>query len=184
MRKWIQKVIAVQENGLFVGKQKEEHPKPSIKIEVFFIDTRYANRAKEKMIILKFPPIEKLRATPLPPPRQVLPTQNCDFLKMRQHISVAWFLKWGPRCLPNKLLTDVITGLTKGFPTKYRGGGDFVRDYSNKMKDEEEKKATEKAEETVRKGWGAGPFHTPPQHKLSPQNVLRFRNINGSRTEL
>src|SRR4051794_21856657 len=81
--------------------------------------------------------------------------QNCDFLKTRpkQHISIPWFLKWGPRCLPARLLSDVVIGLKFGFRTRYRGKGDFVRDYSNKMKPEEGQKAKEKAEEMVKKGW-------------------------------
>src|SRR5271155_2435832 len=71
-------------------------------------------------------------------------------------------MKWGPKCLPPKLLSVIITGLKKGFATGYQGGGDFVRNYSNKMKPDEETKATEKARETVEKGWGAGPFRVPP----------------------
>src|SRR4051812_12839110 len=94
----------------------------------------------------------------------MLPRQSCDFLETRpkQHISIPWFLKWGKHCLPPKLLLDVVTGLKLGFRTRYRGKGEFVRDYSNTMKPEEEKKATEKAREMVKKGWGAGPFTTPP----------------------
>jgi hypothetical protein len=43
-----------------------------------------------------------------------------------------------------------------------RGGGDFLRDYSSVLDEEEEKKAIEKAEEAVGKKWAAGPFDQPP----------------------
>src|SRR5690242_103049 len=91
--------------------------------------------------------------------------QNDDFLKLRpkQHISIPWFLKWGPKAgLPQRLLLNLVRGLWKGFPTGYQGEGDIPRDYSNKMKPEENLKAIEKAKEMVKKGWGAGPFDVPP----------------------
>lgn len=60
------------------------------------------------------------------------------------------------------MLKDVLLGLKQGFPTNYRGGGEFLRDYSSELGEEEEKKAIEKAEESVAKGWAAGPFDLPP----------------------
>lgn len=49
-----------------------------------------------------------------------------------------------------------------GFPTRYKGGGEFIRDYASPMGDEEEAKAIEKAYDCVSKGWAAGPFDIPP----------------------
>jgi len=157
------KLVLPLDDGLFSDRKGAPCTKPKERIEAFFLDGRYTERATEKIIELKTPTLDRIKTSP-PPPRQIIPMQRSDFLKSRpkQHISVPWFLKWGPKCLPPKLLQDVVVGLTKGFPTKYRGGGDFLRDYSNQMKPEEEKKATEKAKEMVEKGWGAGPFPIPP----------------------
>jgi len=78
----------------------------------------------------------------------------------KPHLNAQWFLRWAG--LPSKLLSDVVTGIKIGFPTQYRGGGDFVRDYASPMGDEEEVKALQKANDCVTKGWAAGPFDTPP----------------------
>ena len=149
--------------GLFVDKKGGESPPPPCKMHAFFYDPRY-KRATDRIIDIKLPSLEKIKATPPPPPREILPLQKSDFLKLRpkQHISVEWFMKWGPKCLPHTLFHTTVTGLVKGFPTRYQGGGELLRNYSNKMKPEDEKKATEKAKETVAKGWGAGPFSVPP----------------------
>ena len=63
-----------------------------------------------------------------------------------QHLSCEWLLKWG-NMLPGKLLNDLIAGLKNGFPTQYRGGDGFVRNYadSGTMKERDNEKAREKA---------------------------------------
>ena len=114
-------------DGLFVDRKGGLAPQPPIPIHIFFLYARYADRTTKKMIELKLPPLRKMIEGPFPSSsssREILPMQKCDFLEMRpkQHISVEWFLKWGPQCLPPKLLNETVTGLLKGFPTRYRGG--------------------------------------------------------------
>src|SRR5690606_18452192 len=77
------------------------------------------------------------------------------------HLNVGWFLKWG-RGLPNQMLSVVATGLLHGFPTFYRGGGIYFRDYSSSLSPEDEQRAIEKAKESVEKGWAIGPFDRVP----------------------
>ena len=61
---------------------------------------------------------------------------------------------------------------------KYRGGPDFSRDYFSKMKPDDEKKATEKARETVQRGWGAGPFTTPPfPNEKCPKQAISTKSF-------
>ena len=82
--------------------------------------------------------------------------------KPPQHLNPHFFVKHGAS-LPPQLLADILRGLTKGFPTRYRGGGDFMRNYTREPRGEEEKqKEKEKAREMVQRGWGAGPFSSPP----------------------
>ena len=151
--------------GLWVDKEGKEVPHlPFTRFYCYFYDSRYEDRATNRITKITLPPLDKMLTAAPPPPRQVIPLQKSDFLKLRpkQHISVQWFMKWGPKCLQPKLFRETLSGLIRGFPTRYRGGGELVRNYANKMKPEEEKKATEKARETVERGWGAGPFLAPP----------------------
>lgn len=127
----------------------------------FVLDTRFAIRPAD-LITIYLPSLDKI-STMLHPPRQILPQQAGSFLSHRpkNHFNIEWFLRWG-KGLPEKLLSDVLLGLYQGFPTHYRGGGEFLRDYSSSLEEEEEKKAIEKAEESVRNKWAAGPFEQPP----------------------
>jgi hypothetical protein len=122
--------------GLFVDKKGGDSPTPPTKIQCFFLDTRSPARATEKIIKITLPPLEKILTAP-----PLLPMQSCEFLKLRpkQHFKVEWFTKYGPKCLPPPLFKFCLTGLLKGFPTGYPGGGDMVRNYANKMKPEEER---------------------------------------------
>src|SRR4051794_1264486 len=60
------------------------------------------------------------------------------------------------------MLLDVVAGIQVGFPTQYRGGGDFVRDYASPLGAEEEIINLNKAMDCVAKGWATGPFEVPP----------------------
>src|SRR5690606_22050284 len=124
------------EDGTYSDSKGSPATHGGIRTEAFFMDSRYEKRAAEKLVVIKVPDLKECRARTPAPPRQVLPMQSCEFLKSRpmQHISIPWFLRWGPRCLPAKLLSDVVIGLKFGFRTRYRGKGDFVRNYSSKMK--------------------------------------------------
>ena len=126
-------------------------------ISAFFLDCRYTQRAGD---LVTFPlPLSPTHAVP----RQSLSPQSGAFLATRPtpHINVGWFLQWG-KSLPKLLFSDLLFGIQKGFPTRYLGGGQIFRDYSSELKGEDEKKAIEKAQEAVGKGWAAGPFKLPP----------------------
>ena len=46
------------------------------------------------------------------------------------------------------------------------------------MKPDDEKKATEKARETVQRGWGAGPFTTPPfPNEKCPKQAISTKSF-------
>src|SRR6185436_10769212 len=79
------------------------------------------------LITIYLPSLDRLQRL-THPPRQLFLTQSSEFLSLRpkQHINLSWFLRWG-QTLPQKLLTEVLTGLQKGFPTYYRGGGRFLQ---------------------------------------------------------
>jgi len=148
---------------------------PDCKILCLFADFRYAERASERPIRIPTPTTEQCRSIPTTP-RPTAPQHPATFLskKPAQHIKKEFFLKYGKDILPPKLLADIIRGLTHGFPTRYRGGGDFIRRYTVPPKTEEDKeKAREKAREMVEKGWGAGPFDTPPTpNPKCPKNPI------------
>ena len=141
-------------------------------LTAFIWDSRYSERPAN-INNITVPP--RSQRDPIPhPPRDYLPLQSDDFLRARpkQHISAKWFVKWGTD-LPPRLLRDVLDGLVRGFSTRYRGGGDFLRDYSSKLNDKEEKKAVETArdgEERMRS--------RPSLRKFSP-----FLSTSGSTTE-
>jgi hypothetical protein len=85
-----------------VDKSGRELPHPaSTRFYCYFYDPRYEMRATEKIIKITIPSLEDMKAAPSPPPRQIIPMQKGDFLSLRpkQHISVPWFIKWGPQCL-------------------------------------------------------------------------------------
>ena len=107
-------------------------------LTAFIWDSRYSERPAN-INNITVPP--RSQRDPIPhPPRDYLPLQSDDFLRARpkQHISAKWIVKWGTD-LPHRLLRDVLDGLVRGFSTRYRGGGDFLRDYSSKLNDKEEK---------------------------------------------
>ena len=136
-------------------------PKAFYPFAGYVIDSRFNTRPNDLITVYLPSPSHSSRL--FFPPRQILPRHDGNFIKNRPkpHLNAQWFLEWG-RELPPKLLSDVVTGITTGFPTQYRGGGDFVRDYASPMGEEEEIKATEKASDSVTKGWAAGPFDFPP----------------------
>ena len=93
-----------------------------------------------------------------------------------QHLNPLFFVKYG-QSLPPELLREVVRGLKVGFPTRYRGGGAFVRRYTAPPRSEEElSKEKEKAQEMVDRGWGAGPFSSPPTpNRMCPKQAILTR---------
>ena len=134
---------------------------PNIKHNAFFVDTRLKKRA-HIMQEIKINPKQKERERP---PREILKLQPGDFLskRPRNHLNLAWFLKWGKsEDIPAPLFARTIIEIEKGVDTDYPGGGDFLRNYASRLTLEEENKAVETAKEAVEKGWAAGPFELPP----------------------
>lgn len=136
----------------------------------FIWDTRYETRASS-LISTKLPSIDILSCK-LWPPRQKLSTCDFSLPTMKTHLHVGWYLKWGKE-LPGDMLAVVTKGIVFGFPTYYRGGGQILRDYSSILPEDDEKRAVEKAEESVAKGWAIGPFDRIPfPNRSCPQQAI------------
>ncbi len=132
---------------------------PTGSSSAFVWDARYDNRVTA-LISLKIPPVDVLSCKSWPP-RQILSTYDFTPPPVKRRLNVAWFLQWG-RGLPDKMLSTVTQGIIFGFPTHYRGGGKFLRDYSSTLPPDDEKRAVDKAAESVANGWAAGPFDRIP----------------------
>ncbi len=120
---------------------------------------------------MKLPSVESLSCK-MWPPRQKLPICDLSLPVIKTHLHVGWFLKWG-QGLPVNMLSVVTKGIVFGFPTYYKGGGLFLRDYSSTLPPEDEKRAVEKAVESVAKDWAIGPFERVPfPNKTSSQQAV------------
>lgn len=136
----------------------------------FIMDARYIDRASA-LISVKLPPVDVLSCKPLPP-RQILSKYDFSPPPVKRNMNVGWFLQWG-KGLPVDMLSAVTQGLLFGFPTYYRGGGVILRDYSSPLPPDDEKRAVDKAEESVRNGWAVGPFDRVPfPNDKCPQQAI------------
>ena len=97
-------------------------PKAFYPFAGYVIDSRFNTRPNDLITVYLPSPSHSSRL--FFPPRQILPRHDGNFIKNRPkpHLNAQWFLEWG-RELPPKLLSEVVTGITTGFPTQYRGGG-------------------------------------------------------------
>ncbi len=135
----------------------------------FILDARYNDRATA-LISVKIPPIDALSCKSWPP-RQILGIYDFSPPPVKRNMNVGWFLRWG-QGLPVDMLSTVTQGLLFGFPTFYRGGGRILRDYSSPLPPDDEKRAVDKAEESVKNGWAVGPFDRIPFPNRCPQQAI------------
>jgi len=80
-----------------------------------------------------------------------LPPFNAEFLEIKSKSVV-----------PEEIRSIIIKALKEGFESRYRGSDYFQRDFSTKLKPEQERMAKEKMMKEVKKGYYIGPFPECP----------------------